>query len=162
MLSPISNRREALSRWLDANVKTYPTPETVTLSDFEIDLDDLSGTFQVALDRQAIDYAFSFGIQGNGTPNLFWPMFHSPLGVPASYAALHITNDTESAIELALSHLLPRLRPFGLNRSTGKSIDMTTSIEDRILEPEKLSKLLQVTGSKSFQLTVQVQPRKII
>lgn len=162
MPSPIGSKRDVLSRWLKANVKTYPTPEIVTLSDFEIDLDDLSGTFRVALDRQALDYEFSFEIQGNGTPNLFWPMFHSPLGVPASYAAVDITDETESAIEMALSHLLPRLRPFGLNRDTGKSIDMTTSIEDRMLEPEKLPKLLQVTGSKSFQLTVQIQSRQIL
>ncbi len=162
MTTPDNSKREALARWLKANVKRFPTPKVVTLSDFDIDVDDFTGTFKVSLDEQVIDDEFSFEIEGNGSPNLYSPIFHSPLGVPASFPAVQLTTDTENAIESALAHLLPRLRPLGLNKATGEEIDMTTPLVVRVLEPVKLAALRQAAGSRTFRIQIQVESGQIV
>ena len=162
MTTPNNSRRELLTHWLKTNVKTYTTPEIVTLSHFEIDVVELTGTFIVSLDKQAVDRRFSFGIEGNGLPKSYLPMFVSPLGVPASFPAVELSDETEDAIDVALAHLLPRLRPFGLNKVTGEQTDISTPNSDRLLEPEKLTTLLQVARSNDLRLQIEVKSRNVV
>lgn len=162
MTTPKNSRRELLAHWLQANVKTYKTPEIVTLSHFEIDVVEFTGTFIVSFDEQAVDRRFSFGIKGNGLPKSYLPIFVSPLGVPASFPAVQLSDETEDAIEVALAHLLPRLRPFGLNKMTGEQTDITTPNSDRVLEPDKLAALIQVARSNDLRLQIEVKSRKVV
>jgi len=59
-------------------------------------------------------------------------MFTSPLGVPASYAAIRITSNTHNAISEALKKAFPKLKPLGRNRDTGIEITYQSPIEARL------------------------------
>jgi hypothetical protein len=155
-------KRKALKRWLAANVKEYPMPVVINLSGFKADIDDLSGSFNVCLDDQQVDSDFSFEIDGAGAPILYFPMFNSPLGVPASFAAVQLTDDTESAIKLGLAYVLPRLRPFGLDKETGELVDAGTPIASRVLQPEKITLLREMTRSRKIRLQIQVASGQVV
>jgi hypothetical protein len=154
--------KRTLELWLKANVKICTTPEVVTLSDFEINVDRFAGTFRVSLDEQVINEEFRFEIGGNGLPSLGIPLFCSPLGVPASFAAVELTTDTKNAIESVLANLFPQLRPFGLHEETREWITQSTPTADRILEPEKLMVVLQAARSKTFRMQIAIGSGKIV
>jgi hypothetical protein len=44
------NERKDLKDWLEANVQHHPEPKYVALSDFEVNWNDLSGSFILSLD----------------------------------------------------------------------------------------------------------------
>lgn len=77
-----------VARWLDANVVSYPTPRAVTLSDFEVDWDQMSGRFYVSLDGQRIEDPFRLSLEQNGWVQFHQPMFTSPLGAPRLHIEL--------------------------------------------------------------------------
>ena len=155
-------RQKDLARWLQENVKRYKTPRIVTLSKFTIDTEEFEGTFHVTLDEDPIPDEFSFGIEGNGSPTFYLPTFHSPLGVPASFPAIHLTTDTEDAIEAGLKIIIPKLRPFGLHKESGRLIDARTPIDERIVEPDKLELFLKISKSRRRRLVVDVATKTLL
>lgn len=123
-----------VERWLDDNVRVVPAPRAVTLSDFEIDWSKLTGSFTLALDGEPLPDRFRFDLEITGWLRWQMPMFHSPLGAPASYAAYEFTPETRRAIDEALRAVLPRLHGCGLVRATGQRIDQSTPLEARIVD----------------------------
>jgi hypothetical protein len=67
-----------------------------------------------------------------GVPKFYYPMFTSPLGVPASYRAIEITSNTHNAISEALKRTFPKLKPLGKNKDTGIEITYQSSVEARV------------------------------
>jgi hypothetical protein len=152
-------RDELLREWLDANVRRYATPALVTLSAFDVDWKRFGGSFAVQLDDFALEDRFSFELDVAGRPQLILPMFVSPLGVPASFAAVHLTGATEAAILTCLQSVLPRVLPLGRDPRTGGEITMLTPIEQRVLEPDRLSKAM--TDLRNPGWTVSAKPMRV-
>ncbi len=122
-----------LEGWLESNVTHYPKPKNVTLSEFEVDWVELSGRFVLALDSLRIEPKIRFSLDLNGRMRFWMPMHHSPMGVPASYPAFEISQETQDAINQALNNVFGYCRPFGLNKDTGRLITSDTPTLDRLL-----------------------------
>lgn len=146
---------EEIEAWLAANVKHYDTPTMITLHDFKVDWARISGSFRVSLDDQAIKERFSFFPEASGWATIQVPLFHSPLGVPASYAAIELTSATDRAILKGLRQVIPRLRPCGLDRNTGIETTMSTPLSERIAADE-LASLRARVGQPKFSFVMPV------
>ncbi len=146
---------EQVRQWLKENVKEYPTPKKVTLYSFEIDWSDLSGSFRLLLDDNELPEKLTFGIDQSGKPAFYPPMFHSPLGAPASYHAINLTESTSNAILRALRKTIPRVMAFGIYRETGKEIFSHTPMQDRILDKEEFELYRARVSSPDFSITVE-------
>ena len=142
---------QAVNKWLDDNVLVCETPTAVDISDFQLRPDSFSGSFQVALDGVKLSDRFSFGLGGNGKPDLFFPMFHSPLGAPASYAAVELTSETALAIKRLLESALPKMKALGYNRATGEMVFRTTHSDSaRIVDKAAYEECMKQISQKEF------------
>lgn len=115
-----------------ANVQNHPEPKSVVLSDFEVNWTDMSGSFTLALDSLKIEPRIKFSLDSNGWVRFWMPMFHSPMGVPASYAMFELTDATQKAIEEALKDAFGPFRPLGLNKDIDRLITGDTPTLDRL------------------------------
>jgi hypothetical protein len=79
------------------------------------------------------------------------PLFHSPLGAPASYAAIELTTNTQSAVTAAVRSLLPRLMPLGINPKTKEWITTSTPLQARISVASELMGALDRIGHPDFE-----------
>ncbi len=125
-------RFKRLQIWLKENVVVIPEPQEVTLFDFEISWESWRGSFQVKFDDEIYADRLEFSIGITGYPHYTVPSFTSPLGVPASYAAMEMTASTRDAITRALKKTLPKFKPLGRNRETGLEITYQTPMSSRI------------------------------
>ena len=144
-----------VARWLDANVVSYPTPKTITLSEFAVNWEDLSGSFVLAPDGHRIEERFRFSIAQNGWVQYHPPMFISPLGAPASYGAVDLTDDTAKSITMALRSIFPRLKPMGLDATTGLIIGRRTPLVERINDQEVFDLACEQISRGGFCFTVE-------
>jgi len=126
------SRLKELQIWLSENVTDVPEPKEVTLFDFEVNWSNWSGNFKIRFDDFVSEDSFGLGMEMTGVPKFYYPMFTSPLGVPASYAAIEITSNTHNAINEALKRTFPKLKPLGKNRDTGIEITYQSSVEARV------------------------------
>jgi hypothetical protein len=140
--------------WYKENVKVYPTPEKVTLSEFEVDWVELSGSFRIDFDDVQVNDRFDFSLEASGWTTFHIPMFHSPLGAPASYLAILISSETENAIMEGLRATIPRIEPFGLNRKTGKETTQNTSISDRIINLSQFESVKNIVCSADYTISI--------
>lgn len=155
-MNGITEHIKEVSRWLDENVATYPTPTAITLSDFEIDLDQMSGKFYVSLDGQRMQEPFRISLAQNGWVQFHPPMFTSPLGAPASYVAIELTEETSKAIEKALQSIIPRMKAFGVDRETGVLISQKTPFADRIVDREEFYRAQELVSQAGFSITAEL------
>ena len=84
---------EKVRQWLREHVQVFSDLHSVTLSDFTVNWDE----FSVTLDDTAISDKFSFFLEASGKTTFYPPMFHSPLGAPASYAAVEVPEPLDRA-----------------------------------------------------------------
>ena len=148
-------RLKELQVWLAENVIDIPEPQEVTLSDFEINWSKWSGKFKVRFDEFECQYTFGLEMEITGFPKFYFPMFTSPLGVPASYRAIGITSNTDKAISEALRLTFPKLKPLGRNRVTGIEITYQSAVEDR-LSKEAIEETRSLV-IEDYSVTVRVE-----
>lgn len=148
--------------WLDENVRVYETPETVTVCEFVRKLGAYSGSFHLRLDDVALAESFSFGLGNDGRPELFFPVFHSPLGAPASYSAVRLTQETVASTENLLGAILPKMKPLGLNRETDEMVFATTHSElDRVVVMSEYKAAMARIFDPDFEASIPVSsPRR--
>jgi hypothetical protein len=130
-----------LEGWLESNVTHHPEPKNVTLSEFEVDWAELSGSFVLALDSLRIEPKIRFSLDINGRMRFWMPMHHSPMGVPASYPMFEISQATQNAINQALNWVFGCFRPFGLNKDNGGLITSDTPTLDRLLPDNPINSI---------------------
>jgi hypothetical protein len=147
-------RIERVSAWFDENVRVYPTPREVTLSEFEIDWDKLAGSFRLAFDGEPLPDRFRFSLEITGWLQHQAPMFVSPLDVPASYAAVEFTDDTRRAIDDGLRATLPRLHGYGIVRESGKEIGAFTPLAERIVDRAQFESAKAKASASEYSITV--------
>ncbi len=145
-----------IQQWLDDNVQSYPTPKTVTLSDFDINWEELSGSFQLGLDEHRLERRIRFSLDASGRTEFQFPMFHSPLGVPASYKAIELTEETQGAIRQGLQDTIPRVMGLGLNRNTGERLDQRTPLAQRVNDPVAFDAAKERASGSDYSVTVAI------
>jgi len=84
-------------------------------------------------------------------------MFHSPLGAPASYAAVSMLDETKDAITNAIRMLIPRITPCGLNRVTGQETYAGTPIEARIVNRDDFESAVQSLLGTGFEVFIDLK-----
>jgi len=155
MHESIEKHLEEVSAWLEENIKVYLEPNTVTLSSFQVDWSNFSGEFKVAFDNVVLPEDFRFGLEASGKTMFYMPMFHSPLGAPASYAAIEITENTKTAIMSGLRKTFPRLKGAGLDKETGREITFHTHPADRV--DAKILTLAKEKLTQNYSVTIDVE-----
>ena len=135
-IKTVEDHIKAVAAWLDEHVKTPPTPRVLTIHDIQINsLDEPRGSFTARLDGTEFT-GCTFTTAQNGRFEFCPPMYFSPLGAPASYAAVEFTADTIQAMLNALHSVVPPVKPLGIDREDGGLITMHTPFEDRIRDVE--------------------------
>ena len=149
--------------WLGKNVLVYENVSTVTLYGFDIP-ESLtrgvySGRFKVKFDQQEcpLKFTFSIGSDAVGKPVYYTPVFHSPLGAPASYGAVNIPKQAEEAITAALGKIFPSVKPLGLDRETGQILTMQTKHIDRVRYHDAMNAALNKAKAADFEFTQPVE-----
>lgn len=150
----IAEHLALVSAWLDENVVSYPTPASVTLSDIQMNWTDLSGSLIFSLDGKKVPDRFVFSLDGTGWLKFFMPMFTSPLGAPASYAAVEFTEETRVVMEEGLRILIPKLAGFGLDRVTGVWIHQSTQWQTRVMDTTAFEPARQRIETGGYSITV--------
>ena len=154
-------RRDHVARvqaWLNANVRAYDTPRTLTLSQVSLDPATLGGSALLTFDSATSGEELTLGLEGDGWLNYGLPMFVSPLGAPASFAAIELSQVTQRVLQAAVRSLLPRLLPFGLHPQTKAWITQSTPGSLRTLEPAQFEAALERLARPGFALTWPVTP----
>jgi hypothetical protein len=84
-----------------------PRRRRVTSSGFCVNASEYEASFNITLDDEKIPRRFTFSLQINGKPELGFPIFTSPLGVPASFSAVQLSEEMVSAVESLLRGTRP-------------------------------------------------------
>jgi hypothetical protein len=84
------------------------------------------------------------------------PLFQSPLGAPASYGAIKLSDDTRSAVDSAVRSLLPRLLPLGINPKTKEWVTRATPLAARITDAPAFMAALERIGQPEFECRQRV------
>ena len=148
----LKKKVEEVRQWLSDNVTVIPEPKEITLNRFDCNWKDWNGSFRVSFDNFTLLRNFQYGIDLTGYTIFSGPVFVSPLGAPASYSAVEMTDNTSKAILEALKLTFPKLKPCGKNRETGLEITYHSPITDRISSKE-LNKAIKLVN-KRYSITV--------
>lgn len=154
MRPEIAEHLAQVSAWLDENVIRYPLPLAVTLGDMQMNWEGLSGSFVLSLDGKAVPDRFCFSLDGTGWLKFFLPMFTSPLGAPASYAAVELTEETQVAMQEGLRVLMPKLAGFGLHPVTGEWVHQSTPWRARVMDPTGFEQAKERIEAGGYSITV--------
>jgi hypothetical protein len=154
MRPEIAEHLAQVSAWLDENVVSYPTPAAVTLTDIQMNWTELSGSSTLSLDNKVVPDRFVFSLDGTGWLKFFMPMFTSPLGAPASYAAVELTEETRLAMQVGLHILMPKLAGFGLHPRTGEWVHQSTPWRARVMDPNGFEQARQRIEAGGYSITV--------
>ena len=148
-------RNEMLQEWLNENVQTFPTPKKIKLSNFQVNWKTLSGSFNLTLDGVFIKEKMKFSPEASGKPTLYYPMFHSPLGVPCSYSLIQITWETEYCILKQLKMLLPRTGYSYIEDNEVKThyCDLNLNILDELTVNEIKKKVMDPNLTLEFDMS---------
>lgn len=157
MHESIEAHLQELKQWLEDNVQSYPTPQRVTLKQFEVNWQELSGEFSVEFDGFQLPTKFRFQLEASGKTSIRLPMFHSPLGAPASYRAVEITEATETAIVKALHQAIPRIKGCGVDQKTGQQIGFHTPVSERIVDQSLFLAAQRALGLPTFSVSVLIK-----
>lgn len=147
---------DELEDWLKLNVTKYPEPKRVLLFNFLINWERFTGEFKLKLDDEEVKYSISFSTDQSGRVVFAMPMFHSPMGVPASYQAVEFTARTRIAINRALELLMPRLLPLGKDQGTGLEITYSTPLKDRVVDKQLVESMKQNLSNNHNQIEIRL------
>lgn len=127
---------EVVDRWLKENTRCYGPTQLVRLSNFEWpDPTRYGGAFKAVLSDEGTSERFDFLADGAGEIEIVPPLFHSPLGAPTTFIAIDTPEATYRAIERGIRHVVPRLKPFGIDPLTGAHLDVRSSLTSRLQRP---------------------------
>jgi len=156
-MSEYMKEREAqLFAWLDENVITTGTPKEVTISGIDFSWSQMRGTFFVSLDGKALEDCFYVHIDSAGRVTITPPMFVSPLATPASFPAVMLSRETESAIKRALQRVIPIVRGYGLHKDINQIIVSGTAFEDRVLDRDEYLQMRQLIDEGNVVVSEKV------
>jgi hypothetical protein len=153
---PPAGRLELVKVWLEDNVVAPPTPSEITIYGIDFDWEHLRGSFRLTLDNLVLKDRFDLSIDIAGQVQFCPPMFHSPLGAPASYVAVSLNSETSAAVSSTLKTIFPRLRGYGLYEDLGLEIYGDSPLEDRIIDRAQFTEMTLRLHSRGFQVKAKV------
>ena len=122
--------RQAVS---NGDIKSFDLQEVNVLSllNFNVDKQTFSGTFSVAINWIELPSLFSCFLDGTGWLDFTIPGYDCPLGTQEFVPMFIFPDEIQYTIGKLLRRVVPRLKPFGIDRETNAFIDASTSIYDR-------------------------------
>ncbi|RMG41215.1 MAG: hypothetical protein D6719_08955 [Candidatus Dadabacteria bacterium] len=150
----LQKRLREVTQWLNEHVLRYRPREEITLFDFNINPAQLDGSFKVKFDGEVCPMLFRFSYGNTGNVDVYFPLFVSPLGVPASYGAVSIPKHCEDAIIEAMRKNFPSIKPYGRNQQTGEVIGNHTSLKDRFYKDTDMQTLLERFSNPAFEIRI--------
>jgi len=93
----------------------------------------------------------------NGQYEIYPPLFVSPMGVPASYPSIELTDETKIMIEELLNNFFPKVKPLGIDRETGEFITRNTPMVKRLIDIDSLESIKEEVMEEGFQLKFEVK-----
>lgn len=148
---------EAVRQWLEKNVRVYPTPASITLCHIALHPERFSGTATLLIGDEQLGEDLSLRMDETGWLTCSLPMFHSPLGAPASYGAIEITEPAQRALSAAVRSLLPRLLPLGLHPVSKEWITTSTPLRQRVLDQAEFDAALERVAQADFRVIQAVE-----
>ena len=123
--------------FLNDHVQVFLTPQKIIMSNFDIDWEALSGSFNLTLDGISTKERLGFCPEMAGKPKLVFPVYHAPYGIPSSYSSVRITWETEYCILKKLKMLLPRFVDGEMCDLNRHKLDKTSlsKIKKRVMDP---------------------------
>ena len=150
-------KKRQVAKWLADNVTVIGKVQSVILSKFTWNPERYKGEFHVTFDGVEYPRSFDFSLGGiDGRTDIYTPMFTSPLGVPAGFAAIEIPSSVMKLINHEIRTLFPRIEPFGVNRKTGKETHSGTPIHERFPDPAALLNAVETITDPGFKITIDV------
>jgi hypothetical protein len=154
----LDKRLVDLQNWLTDNVQIFKKAKTVKLSDFKLEPPGYRGSFLVSLDDVPINLRFEFTLGANGLPVMNPPIFGSPLGVPASFSAVELSENITVAIKDLLKEVLPRMKALGYHRETNEYIFSGSQDANRIISLEEFETKIAKLKDPRFAVASNVTP----
>lgn len=99
-----------VDKWVDENKVSYPDGSSIDFVTFKLDPDSGKGRFLLSFNGEQCPYDYSFRSHLQNL-EIYHPMFYSPLGSPASYSAVEIS---EEMVALLRRKLVEKLREAGV------------------------------------------------
>ena len=149
---------QAVQEWLEKNVRVYPTPSRISLRQIQLDSNTLRGEALLFVGDTLPGEALTLRMGDAGWLTFTSPLFHSPLGAPATYGAIELTDKTTQAVSAAIQGLLPRLLPFGINPKTQEWVTASTPLRERIIDAAELNAALERITHPDFEWSQSVAP----
>ena len=153
----MSERLEKLHNFLRGNVVSPSTPRVITLSDFEFDIKDFKGSFRLTLDSDVMKERFRFGIEIDGKYEISPPFHISPMGVPASFPKIQLTEETTAEITRLINEFFPKIRPLGVNQESGLLITRDTPMIDRVVDAQSMDLAINEITFKEFKMKSELK-----
>ena len=95
----LNDRLTMVQNWLEENVRVVTHANELTLCDFSYNPKNYGGEFAIRVDGELLDGRWHFWLYGaDGWPTVSPPMFTSPLGAPASYTAIELSDELNAAM----------------------------------------------------------------
>lgn len=149
---------QAVREWLQKNVRVYPTPSTIALRHIRLDRKELRGEALLLIGNALPGEELSLWMSESGWLTFGLPLFHSPLGAPATYVAIELSKNTEQAVAALVKGLLPRLLPFGINPKTKEWVTTSTPLQERITDTSEFNTALERITRADFESVQAVEP----
>ncbi len=149
---------QAVRDWLKKNVRVYPTPSTISLRHIKLDRKELSGEALLLIDNAMPGEKLALWMSESGRLTFNPPLFHSPLGAPASYGAIELSKNTVRAVDTAVQGLLPKILPFGINPKKKEWVTTSTPLHERISDTSEFNAAFDRITSAEFEFVQAVEP----
>ena len=147
-------------QWLEVHVLRVAAVNHVKLHSFNSDWREMRGSFKVDFDGVPCSMEFEYEVgKSDGYTSVSCPRFTSPLGAPATYPAVEMSDAAWNAIDRGIKTLFPRVTPLGMLKSNGEVVDVRTPIADRIIDTQTLSTTRTKMSDPSFCIEVEIQNR---
>ena len=147
-------RKEELCDWLKDNIKAYEAVKTIQLHDFVVDWEELDGEFSVTIDGETVEDKFSLCLTGTGRVAYGVPIFHSPLGTVASYAAIELSEEIRKRISQVLDSIFPKFRAYGIHNDINHFVTQSTPLNVRTYDDELFNRCKHMVDAPGFSLTI--------
>ena len=148
----MNEKIEKLRNWLRGHVVSPSTPKVVVLSNIDFDWKGLSGSFNVTLDNLRLISGFKFSVDISGKYQISPPLYVSPMGVPASYPSIELTEETTNEITKLINDFFPKVKPLGIDKETGVFIDRNVPMSDRVVDREELNWVVDELSTEGFKM----------
>ena len=121
---------EAVRQWLSDNVVKIDDAAAIAVVDITYDPQTFRGCFVITADGVLLDGEWRFWLgDADGHTHISPPMFISPLGAPASYEAVEISDEQFASVLAQIRAVFPRIAPLG-KRFTF----LNSTVADRIID----------------------------